>query len=191
MTGAETDIAVVRLDGRNVVLREFTLADLHDTMAVVGDDQVTRWLSFDSKTLDQQRDLLRGVLDRAGHVPRLEYYLAIEEREAGQLVGFVRLGLTGTQAAKLGYAIRHDAQGKGFATDAAQAMIDFGFSKLNLHRITAAIGPDNAASHCVAAKLGMTLEGRLRDHVFTNGAWRDSDLYSILHDEWRAGWPDR
>lgn len=191
MTSAGTGTSAVRIDGRKVVLREFALSDLHDTMAVVGDDQVTRWLSFASKTLDQQRELLAGVLERATQVPRSEYYLAIEERAEERLVGFVRLGLTGAQAAKLGYAVRHDAQKKGFATDAAQAMIDFGFGTLKLHRITAAIGPDNIASHYVAAKLGMTLEGRLRDHVFTNGAWRDSDLYSILHDEWQAGWHDR
>jgi ribosomal-protein-alanine N-acetyltransferase len=57
------------------------------------------------------------------------------------------------------------------------------FRVLELHRITAAIGPDNAPSIAVVKKLGFTREGRLRDHVLTNGAWRDSEFYSILmHD---------
>jgi RimJ/RimL family protein N-acetyltransferase len=65
-------------------------------------------------------------------------------------------------------------------------MISFGFQVLDLHRITAAIGPDNTASIAVVKKLGFTREGRLRDHVFTNGAWRDSELYSILVHEWNV-----
>lgn len=59
-------------------------------------------------------------------------------------------------------------------------MIDFAWQTLDLHRITAAIGPDNEASIAVARRAGLELEGRLRDHVFTNNAWRDSLLYSIL-----------
>jgi RimJ/RimL family protein N-acetyltransferase len=65
-------------------------------------------------------------------------------------------------------------------------MITFGFRKLKLHRISAAIGPDNAASIAVVSKLGMQYEGRMRDHVFTNGAWRDSLLFSLLEHEWCA-----
>jgi len=59
-------------------------------------------------------------------------------------------------------------------------LVDFGFKSLGLHRISAAIGPDNEPSIAVAKRLGMSYEGRLRDHVFTNGSWRDSDLYSAL-----------
>jgi ribosomal-protein-alanine N-acetyltransferase len=63
-------------------------------------------------------------------------------------------------------------------------MITFAFQQLDLHRISAAIGPDNAASIAVITGLSFQYEGRLRDHVFTNGAWRDSMLYSILQGEW-------
>jgi ribosomal-protein-alanine N-acetyltransferase len=91
---------------------------------------------------------------------------------------------TGVQAAKLGYAIAADHWGRGYATDAARAMVTFGFHELGLHRITAAIGPENAASMAVVKRLGFTREGHLRDHVFTNGAWRDSVLWSILAHEW-------
>nr|WP_232521406.1 GNAT family protein [Micromonospora phaseoli] len=79
-----------------------------------------------------------------------------------------------------------DHWGYGYATDAARVIIDYGFRELKLHRITAAIGPDNAASIAVVKRLGMQYEGRLRDHVYTNGAWRDSLLYSILAPEWTA-----
>jgi RimJ/RimL family protein N-acetyltransferase len=63
-------------------------------------------------------------------------------------------------------------------------MLDYGFNTLGLHRVQAACGPDNTASLRVLAKLGFQYEGRMRDHVFTNGAWRDSLLYSLLDEEW-------
>jgi RimJ/RimL family protein N-acetyltransferase len=100
------------------------------------------------------------------------------------MIGFARLGPTGVQAAHLGYAIGFDHWGRGFATDAARTMLRFAFTDLALHRVSAAIGPENLASVAVVKRLGFTHEGRIRHHVFTNGAWRDSLLYSILEPEW-------
>ena len=48
------------------------------------------------------------------------------------------------------------------------------------------MGPDNAASIAIVYRLDMIYEGRIRDHVHTNGQWRDSLLYSVLVDEWVA-----
>jgi RimJ/RimL family protein N-acetyltransferase len=65
-------------------------------------------------------------------------------------------------------------------------MIQFGFNTLRLHRIQAACGPDNYASQRLLARLRLVPEGRIRDHVFTNNAWRDSLLYAVLEHEWRS-----
>lgn len=65
-----------------------------------------------------------------------------------------------------------------------RTLIDFGFAELGLHRISAAIGPDNAASIAVIKRLGFELEGCSCDRVWTNGAWRDSQLCSVLAHEW-------
>jgi ribosomal-protein-alanine N-acetyltransferase len=175
----------VTLTGRAVTLREFRSDDAADSLAIVGNDQVTQWLSFDSRDLDAAQAMIDGAVQRARLEPRTEYYLAVAADD-DELVGFVRLAFAGVRAAKLGYAIRADRWGKGYATAATQRMIAFGFAELGLHRISAAIGPDNAASVAVVTKLGMQHEGRIRDHVFTNGAWRDSLLFSVLRHEWSA-----
>jgi ribosomal-protein-alanine N-acetyltransferase len=90
------------------------------------------------------------------------------------------------QAAKLGYALGADYWGRGHATAAVHTLTEFGFHELGLHRISAAIGPDNHVSLSIAQSLGMTLEGRIRDHVYTNGSWRDSLLLAILLHEWNT-----
>lgn len=174
----------VKLAGTKIVLREFRLDDEDDALGVVGDDEVTVWLSHDSRDREQARAMLTGAMQRAQADPRVEYYLAIALPDSDRLIGFVRIGLDGVKAGKLGYAVRRDEWGKGYATDAARTMMDFGFRDLGLRRISAAIGPDNAASIAVAKRLGFRYEGRIRDHVFTNGAWRDSLLYSVLERDW-------
>ncbi|MET9325106.1 GNAT family protein [Streptomyces sp. NPDC003038] len=52
-------------------------------------------------------------------------------------------------------------------------------------RASAAIGPSNLASIALVERLGFQKEGVLRDHVHTNGSWRDSVLYSVFENEWR------
>ncbi len=175
----------VKIGSPRLALREFRLDDVDATLGLVSDDRVTRWLSFDSRNRDQTSRMIEGVIELAQREPRTEYYLAITLGD-DTLVGFVRLARGGVQAAKLGYAIAADYWGRGYASDATRLMVDFGFRTLALHRISAAIGPDNAPSIVVAQRLGMSYEGTLRHHVFTNGGWRDSLLYSVLEDDWIA-----
>lgn len=153
-------------------------------MGIVGDPQVTWYLSFDTRTRDQRATLLAADITRAQTDPRPDYYLAAIEKTTEAMIGFARLGLDRPRTAELGYAIRAARWGKGYATESAAILLDFGFTTLRLHRVQAACGPDNAASLRVLAKLGFRYEGRMRDHVFTNGAWRDSLLYSLLDNEW-------
>ncbi|WP_424217722.1 GNAT family N-acetyltransferase (plasmid) [Streptomyces sp. BI20] len=180
----------IRLEGDRVVLREFRQDDVDDVLAVIGDDAVTASLSFDSRTRTQAAAMIEGTITRAQGVPRSEYYLAITPRGTDDtVVGFVRIAFAGVQAAKLGYAVAARWWGRGYATDAARVLTSYAFNSLGLHRVSAAIGPDNNASMAVAARLGMQREGVLRDHVHTGGVWRDSVLYSVLAHEW-AGTPD-
>jgi [ribosomal protein S5]-alanine N-acetyltransferase len=174
----------VELAGRVIRLREFRKDDAAASLSVVGDTRVTQWLSFDNRDEIAAVAMIDGILERARLEPRTEYYLAVTLND--DLIGFCRLGLDGVKAGKLGYAISADHWGRGYATDASRTMLEFGFRELGLHRISAAIGPDNEASIAVVKRLGMHYEGRIRHHVFTNGTWRDSLLYSVLTDEWHG-----
>ena len=127
--------------------------------------------------------MIKGAIERAQLHPRTEFYLAVTLPE-DDLIGFARLALDGVQAGKLGYAIRADQWGMGYATDAARTLTNYGFQQLGLHRVSAAIGPDNGPSVALVRRLGFQYEGRIRDHVHTNSAWRDSLLYSVLEHEW-------
>lgn len=182
-----TEASQLVLEAKTALLRGFDAADIDGVSALVGDDRVTRWLSFDSLSRPEAAVMLEGILERQQAKPRTEYYFAVAEIDAPrEVIGFVRLGLGGVKAADIGYATRPEWQGKGITKAAVARMIDFGFSNLGLHRLTANIGPENTASRRLVESLGFQREGQIRDHVFTNGAWRDSVSYSLLEHEWPA-----
>ncbi|TCO46097.1 RimJ/RimL family protein N-acetyltransferase [Kribbella antiqua] len=172
------------LSGELTTLREFRTSDLEDYLAIVGDDRVTAWLSFDSRDRAEAEKALTAIVERSMQEDRPDYLLAVTRRDGDSVVGFARLGPTGVKAAHLGYAINADHWGRGYATDASRVMLRLAFGTLGLHRVSAAIGPENKPSITVVKHLGFSYEGHIRHHVFTNGDWRDSLLYSILEHEY-------
>lgn len=62
-------------------------------------------------------------------------------------------------------------------------MLEFGFEKLNVHRIQANCNANNVASEKIMKRIGMKIEGTLRHTRFLRGEWCDSTIYSILEDE--------
>lgn len=84
-----------------------------------------------------------------------------------------------------GYCLNRNFWGKGYATETAKVLLRFGFDQLNLHRIFATCDPANIASAHVLEKIGMQLEGHLREHKWAKGKWCDSLLYAILDYEWK------
>ncbi len=174
---------VERLRGPNLLLRDLTVDDVDAIHRIVGDSRVTDWLSIDPRSHAQTLSMLEDAQKRRSLTPRTEYYMGMQAPE-GALVGFLRLATNGATSAKVGYAVQYESWGRGYATEAVRVAVTFGFTELDLHRITAAVGPENHASLSVLRRLGFVYEGRLREHVFTNGAWRDSLLYSVLNHEW-------
>jgi [ribosomal protein S5]-alanine N-acetyltransferase len=86
----------------------------------------------------------------------------------------------------LGYALNRAYWGQGYGTEAARAVIDFGFGVLNLHRIGASVLADNSGSIRVLTKIGMQFEGVKRDFTAIRGRHEDLHSYSILKPEWEV-----
>ncbi|MCG3142018.1 MAG: Spermidine N(1)-acetyltransferase [Anaerolineae bacterium] len=85
----------------------------------------------------------------------------------------------------MGYEIDPKVWGNGYATEAAEALLQFGFTTLQLHRIWAEALAANENSIHVLEKLGMRQEGRLREKEFFKGRFWDTVIYGILAEEWR------
>ena len=128
------------------------------------------------------------VAEQEGIVgPRVGDWVQIGIEHAGELIGDVAVGLDGTgKLATIGYTLRTDRQGRGFATEAVGTLIDALFAG-GLHRVAATLDPDNVASAMLLERLGFRYEGRAVGAAFVRGSWADDDRYAILGEE-RAAW---
>lgn len=114
-----------------------------------------------------------------------EVAFAVVERESGRLVGAMGLRLIHPhRRAELGYWIGKPYWGRGYATEAARAVLRYGFETLGLNRIHATHFTRNPASGRVMQKIGMTHEGRLRQHHIKWGVAEDVDFYGVLRGEY-------
>jgi ribosomal-protein-alanine N-acetyltransferase len=110
-----------------------------------------------------------------------EVRLAILLRENSALLGGIGLRLQQEhRRAELGYWVGVPYWGKGYATEAARAVLRYGFHVLKLHRIRASHFTNNIASGHVLRKIGMKHEGRLPQHILKWGSFVDLELYGML-----------
>jgi RimJ/RimL family protein N-acetyltransferase len=104
----------------------------------------------------------------------------------GALIGSIGLSISPRFArAELGYWIGRAHWNRGFATEAARALVAYGFGPLALHKVAATHMAHNPASGRVMQKLGMTREGLLREHYARDGRWIDVVIYGVLRCDWR------
>ncbi len=115
---------------------------------------------------------------------------AITLHEQGTLCGAIGLQFdAANNHAELGYWIGVPYWSQGYATEAGQAMLRYGFEQRGLHRIHAAYFRHNPASGRVMQKLGMAYEGCRRQHLLKWGEYIDLMLYGILRSEWQSAAP--
>ncbi len=169
-------------------IREHQADDVAALQRIAGDPEVVAYVPFGPNEIADTQAHLERVMRAARAVPRRSYELALADRGTGELVGAVGLGkeTDAGRDASLGYILRRDRWGRGLVTEAASAMLDFGFGRLGLHRIWATCDVRNVGSQRVLEKLGMTREAHLREHAWVKGRWRNSDLYALLEQERRG-----
>ncbi|MFJ7666172.1 GNAT family N-acetyltransferase [Lysinibacillus sp. NPDC097195] len=110
------------------------------------------------------------------------FEFAITDKQSGQLFGAI--GISNHQQYKNGeiaYWIAEEHWGKGYATEAAKALIEFVFTEKNYHRVYARYFKSNPASGKIMEKCGMHYEGTLKDHIYKNGTFEDIVFYGILN----------
>jgi ribosomal-protein-alanine N-acetyltransferase len=84
------------------------------------------------------------------------------------------------QMCSIGYWVGESHQGRGYTSEAVNAVVGYCFDDLGLHRVEAACQPHNAASRRVLAKVGFTEEGFARRYLKIDGDWRDHVLHGLI-----------
>lgn len=116
----------------------------------------------------------------------VKYPLKIVLKEINEIIGTITLRIDkNNRKGELGYWIGRDYWGNGYATEAVNKMIDFGFHELNLNKIWASALTRNLASKRVLEKAGLQKEGTLKQDRLLHNVYEDFDVYGILREEYK------
>jgi len=171
-----------------LIIREFNEEDFKSIHTYASKPDVTRYLPFGPNNEMDTQLFLKKVMDYQFQNPRCDYEFAVVLKKNNTLIGGCGIHVTSinNKEGSIGYCYDNEYWGKGYASESTKAIINFGFHKLNLHRIFGTCHPDNMGSAKVMEKVGMIKEGCLREHKLQKGKWRDSFIYSILDYEYTA-----
>ena len=173
-----------------LVLRRYTHDDIPDVLGFASQPSVA---GVTSRRIPATEEGVRKYIDLQNSYQPFEedkvFELAIERKEDGKVIGLLGLIHQDGGQGEVGWALGVEYRGQGYATEAARALMDYGFKSLGLHRIHADTSTENPASWRIMERLGMRREGLLRGAVYEEGEWVDRYVYGVLADEWSdAGW---
>lgn len=176
-----------------LILRPYRADDLSAVYDIQSRPEVTRYLLFEARNLNQVRTALEeriraGMPHHDGSHLILILALAVVLPETEAVIGDVVLFQQSREhrQGELGYMFHPDYGGKGYATEAARMMLRLGFENYRLHRIVGRIDARNAPSARVLERLGMRREAHFVQNEFIKGEWTDEVVYAMLEDEWRS-----
>ncbi|MBH0055010.1 GNAT family N-acetyltransferase [Salinibacterium sp. SWN139] len=161
MRGASLPVPVEApvIHTERLTLRPFSMADSDRWFEIQSDPQVRAFTSWPERNREESR---RHLKNRTHHVllKQADDFLALAVEHDGILIGDVSLHLrsveTVTRSAEISWILHPDSQGHGYAFEAARAMLELAFTRLEARVIFALVHPTNTASMALAQKLGFT-----------------------------------
>lgn len=176
---------IPELHTQRLRLRPMHITDACDMYEYACNEELTKYLLWSPHTsVDYTRDYLKYVERRYSEGEFYDWAIELDGKMIGT-VGFTKIDFP-HNSGEIGYVLNPKYQRRGLGTEAADKIIEFGFSRLGLHRIEARFMQGNSASLRVMEKLGMTLEGYHRDSMLVKGSYRTVGVCAILKDEYDA-----
>ncbi|MFJ3956895.1 GNAT family N-acetyltransferase [Arthrobacter sp. NPDC090010] len=175
------------LETASLRLRPFAEADAEDLFALQSDADVLRY--WDSPPWTDRTSVTRFMdgcrrMSEEGSGARV----VIERISDHSFVGWCTFNSWNPEfrSASLGYCLNQSSWGRGYATEAARALLRWAFATLDLNRVQSETDTGNWASARVLEKLGFVLEGTLREDCIVNGDVSDSWVYGLLRRDWKG-----
>lgn len=151
------------------------------------DPRVMRYVGMGRPATREEIDAVMRRVPRAYAIfPGLGTWRATR-RDNGEFIGWFALKyIPRTSVVEVGYRLRHAAWGRGYATEGARSLVDYGFDELGLHRIVGVTHPENLASQRVLAKAG------LADIGWGHFYGRSLRVFeAVRYPDWKPSWTNR
>lgn len=173
------------IETERLFLRVFTPDDAVRYHSYRSLPETVRYLYRDPMTMEQ-------AVERMPQYARCEFekdtdffVLAIQPKHTQELAGEILFKLESIWAkqGEIGWSLHPDSVGNGYVTEAARALMQYGFEHFGFHRVFARIDVENTASVRVAERLGMRREAHLVENDFFNDRWGSEYVYAMLATE--------
>lgn len=175
------------LESERLVMRKISPQDAMDMYEYASDASLTKYLLWDPHpSLTYTTDYLDYLQERYAIGDFYDWALILKEN--GKMIGtcgFTNFDLP-NNCAEIGYVINPAYRGLAYAPEAAARVVEFGFTVLNLSRISAICMKENDASLRVMQKIGMSFEGTLRSAIYVKGKHRDVSVCAITQSDFES-----
>ena len=173
-------MSALPIETERLRVRHFTADDWEAVHSYTSDAGVMTYVPEGVMTEEQTKQFIaESMADEARTY-------AVDLKAEDRLIGHV--GFHPWYAARiyeLGWVFHPRYHRQGYATEAAAALLRYGFESLSVHRVIATCQPENIPSWRVMEKLGMQREGHLRKCIYRDETtWWDEYFYAILEEEW-------
>ena len=172
------------LETQNLILRNYQPADWERVHIYGSSSEFSKFELWGPNSVEDTQKFVTDMVTQASDVDRYKFDLAVCIKEGNLLIGGcgIRRESQSSCIANLGWAINPDFQRRGFATEAAKILLDYGFDNLKLAVIYATCDTRNLASVKVMEKLGMSRVGLLKGDKLQKGFLRDTYRYELVRN---------
>lgn len=169
-----------------LIMRRIQMSDASDLFRYSSDPEVARYVMWDAhRSIHDSRTYIRYIQRQYRYDEPSSWGIVL--RATQRLIGTIGYMWWSREnhSAEVGYSLGRAYWNQGLTTESLAAVIDFGFSRMRLHRIEAQHCVENSASGRVMEKCGMFKEGILRGRLYNRGEYMDVALYAILESDRR------
>lgn len=168
----------IYIETERLIIRPFTMPDAPEFHRVLSQEAVMRYLPEDVMSLEEVEHIITWFLEcYEKNTPSkiIKFTVAMVDKTDDRVIGWCGLGPVDYNPSEieLYYGLSEEVWGQGLASEAAEAMLEYAFSEIDLELVVALAKQDNPASARVLEKIGMVFQGKVEsladEHKFYEG----------------------
>lgn len=176
----------MKLHSKRLLLRSISIIDLYDLYQLQCNEQVAKYNTIGiPEDVNFTQALIENAITDKETFNKTNFWWSISLKETNQFIGEAGLNLSITKykSGEIFYSLNPTYWNKGYATEAVETILTYGFVDLGLHRISAGVATENEGSIKLLERVGMSREGKHRKILPIRGEWWDNYHYAILEED--------
>ncbi|MEG2709110.1 MAG: GNAT family protein [Vagococcus sp.] len=166
----------MNIETKRLLIRQYEVSDSKEASTFLLHPEAMHYIPETFETVEEVTHFLQENRDA---------YFPVCLKETGEIIGHLFFkAFFGSHSYEIGWIFHPDYHRKGYAKEAAEAVLAYGFLKKEIHRVIATCQPENEGSWRLMDSLGMRREGYFKQCIPKGDTWWDEYYYAILKEEW-------